>query len=233
MERKIILISDDATLQARLQPLVSEWQLLTSPRLLPDLLLNRDSQLMVILDLNQYLAANAPSIDLGVLRQQFQGLLLGVYRESLPDKTICELLVTYHFDELLALDQSTPVLGARLQQKIWRYFHQQAVIQPSALLEVGPLKIDFQHYAVTIDQRRLNLGPIDFRLLVFFIQNENVVLTRIQIAEGVWRNGKDSTLRSIDSHISKLRKLIERDAKQPQYLQTVRGFGYIFNLAPT
>lgn len=233
MAHKIILISDDVMLRQNLQPLVAEWQFINSPRLLPDLLLNRDSQLMVILDLDQYCATMPPSIDLGVLRQQFQGLLLGIHRQALSDEVTCRLLVTYHFDDLLDLRQPSTLLGAQLQQKVWRYFHQQAVVQPSALLEVGPLKIDFQHYAVTIDQHRLNLGPIDFRLLVFFIQNENVVLTRVQIAEGVWRNGKDSTLRAIDSHISKLRKLIERDAKHPQYLKTVRGFGYIFNLMPT
>ncbi len=67
------------------------------------------------------------------------------------------------------------------------------------------------------------MGPVDFRLLVYFMQHENVVLTRAQIAEGVWRNGRDSTMRAIDSHISKLRKLIEEDAKQPQYLQTIRA----------
>lgn len=76
------------------------------------------------------------------------------------------------------------------------------------------------------------MGPVDFRLLVYFMQHENVVLTRAQIAEGVWRNGRDSTMRAIDSHISKLRKLIEEDAKQPQYLQTIRGFGYIFKTVP-
>ncbi|WP_054656443.1 winged helix-turn-helix domain-containing protein [Secundilactobacillus silagei] len=100
------------------------------------------------------------------------------------------------------------------------------------VLNTGQLKVDFQHYRVTVNGKRLTMGPVDFRMLVFFMQHENIVLTRAQIAEGVWRNGRDSTMRAIDSHISKLRKLIEVDSKNPQCLKTVRGFGYIFkNLA--
>lgn len=226
MERSILLISDNANLLKRLKQIMTEWQVISSPTYLPDFLLNRDNQTLIILDLDQFNTLGQRVDTLVLMRQQFRGPLLAVHRKKLGVAMTCDVFDRYHFDELLSLDMANRELRARIQQKIWRYYQPQE--DNREVLNTGQLQVDFQHYMVTVNGKQLTMGPVDFRLLVFFMQHENVVLTRAQIAEGVWRNGRDSTMRAIDSHISKLRKLIEADPKAPTCLKTVRGFGYIF-----
>ncbi|WP_173021207.1 response regulator transcription factor [Secundilactobacillus folii] len=226
MERSILLISDNANLLKRLKQIMVDWQVISSPTYLPDFLLNRDGQTLIILDLDHFNGLGNRPDTLILMRQQFTGPLLAIHHQKLTSAMVYDIFDRFHFDELLSLEMPNRELFARIQQKIWRYYQPQAERQ--GILNLGQLKVDFKHYMVTVAGRQLTMGPVDFRLLVFFMQHENVVLTRVQIAEGVWRNRRDSTLRAIDSHISKLRKLIEADAKRPQYLQTVRGFGYIF-----
>ncbi|GAX04232.1 transcriptional regulator, winged helix family [Secundilactobacillus pentosiphilus] len=226
MEKSILLISDNANLLKRLKQMMTDWQVISSPTYLPDFLLNRDSQTLMILDLDHFFAFGHRNETLFLMRQQFRGPLLAIHRKKLALAVVCDIFGRFHFDELLSLEMADRELKARIQQRIWRYY--QPHEESREVLNTGQLQVDFQHYMITVNGRKLTMGPVDFRLLVYFMQHENVVLTRAQIAEGVWRNGRDSTLRSIDSHISKLRKLIEDDAKHPQWLKTVRGFGYIF-----
>ncbi|KRK98992.1 winged helix family transcriptional regulator [Secundilactobacillus odoratitofui DSM 19909 = JCM 15043] len=230
MERSILLISDNPNLLKRLKQIMTDWQVISSPTYLPDILLNRDSQTLILLDLDHFSELGQRPDTLFLMRQQFRGPLLAIHRQRLTAAMICDIFERFHFDELLSLEMSNRELHARIQQKIWRYYQPQE--ESREILNTGQLQVDFQHYMVSVAGRKLTMGPVDFRLLVYFMQHENVVLTRAQIAEGVWRNGRDSTMRAIDSHISKLRKLIEEDAKQPQYLQTIRGFGYIFKTVP-
>lgn len=230
MERSILLISDNANLLKRLKQIMTNWQVISSPTYLPDFLLNRDNQTLILLDLDHFLELGNRPDTLILMRQQFRGPLLAIHRQRLAAQMICDVFDRFHFDELLSLEMPNKELHARISQKIWRYYQPQE--ESHEILNTGELQVDFQHYMVTVNGRQLTMGPVDFRLLVFFMQHENVVLTRAQIAEGVWRNGRDSTMRAIDSHISKLRKLIEDDAKEPRYLQTVRGFGYIFKTVP-
>ncbi|MCH5462487.1 response regulator transcription factor [Lactobacillus sp. LC28-10] len=226
MEKSILLVSDNANLLKRLRQIMADWQVISSPTYLPDFLLNRDNQTLIILDLDHFFSLGHRIDTLILMRQQFRGPLLAIHRKKLGISMLYDVFDRYHFDELLSLEMGNRELRARIQQKIWRCYQPQS--ESREMLNTGRLQVDFQHYMVTINGRQLTMGPVDFRLLVYFMQHENVVLTRNQIAESVWRNGRDSTLRSIDSHISKLRKLIEIDAKNPQCLKTVRGFGYIF-----
>ncbi|WP_369473064.1 winged helix-turn-helix domain-containing protein [Secundilactobacillus kimchicus] len=76
---------------------------------------------------------------------------------------------------------------------------------------------------------QLPISKREYRLLLFFVQHQNVVLSRSQLAEGVWGSDRGSTMRAVDAHISRLRQLIEDDPKHPQLLRTVRGFGYILS----
>ena len=230
MERSILLISDNANLLKRLKQIMTDWQVISSSTYLPDFLLNRDNQTLIIIDLDHFLALGHRVETLVLMRQQFRGPMLAIHHKRLGAAMLYDVFERFHFDELLSVEMANRELHARIQQKIWRYYQPQE--ESREVLNTGQLKVDFQHYRVTVNGKRLTMGPVDFRMLVFFMQHENIVLTRAQIAEGVWRNGRDSTMRAIDSHISKLRKLSEVDSKNPQCLKTVRGFGYIFkNLA--
>ncbi|ANZ61064.1 winged helix-turn-helix domain-containing protein [Secundilactobacillus paracollinoides] len=229
MTRSILLVTENANLAARLSRLIGDWKLIEAPSLPPEFLLSRYDQTMIIFDIqHQVLVANQRA-NLELLRQQFSGPMLAIGYHQAGSALACTLLENLHFDDVLDCLMTDSELRARISQKIWSATHRERIASiPTQTLQVGRLMIDFQHYQVTAGGKRLEMGPLEFRLLVFFVQNANVVLTRGQIAEGVWHNRRDATMRAIDSHISKLRKLIELDAKMPAYLVTVRGFGYQF-----
>ena len=72
-------------------------------------------------------------------------------------------------------------------------------------------------------QLPVELSPLEYKLLLFFMENENKVYTREQLMELVWGNAMDVTDRNVDQHISKLRKKIN---SQYFHIKTVHGTGY-------
>ena len=75
--------------------------------------------------------------------------------------------------------------------------------------------------------REVRLGPTEFRLLAFFMENAGRVLSRQQLLDGVW--GRDAFIdgRTVDVHIGRLRKALIRGADHDP-IRTVRGAGYAF-----
>jgi DNA-binding response OmpR family regulator len=98
----------------------------------------------------------------------------------------------------------------------------------SRYLESGALKIDLERHEVFHKGDPVELNPKEFELLVFMIINRGKVLTREQILRKVWGYDYIGNARTVDVHIRWLRRKLEKDAEKPQYLQTVRGYGYKF-----
>ena len=90
------------------------------------------------------------------------------------------------------------------------------------------LLVDFDKYEVMVAGKRVNLSPIEMKLLSFFTKNPGRVYTRDQLLHKVWGDAF-VTPRSVDVHVSHLRKLIEKDAQKPCYILTVTGVGYKFD----
>jgi two-component system OmpR family response regulator len=101
-------------------------------------------------------------------------------------------------------------------------------------------RIRFGEWILDTGQREL-IGPNglalplssgEFRLLLALIEHPQMALSRNQLLD--LTKGRDAELfdRSVDNHISRLRKKIEVDAKNPRYIKTVWGGGYIFALEP-
>ena len=93
----------------------------------------------------------------------------------------------------------------------------------------GPLKIDFATYEVLIADKIVRLTLKEFDLLRFLVQNPNRVLTRDQLLDRVWGGETFVTPRTVDVHIRRLRKAIEKDDRKPKWILTVRGVGYKFD----
>ncbi len=73
------------------------------------------------------------------------------------------------------------------------------------------------------EQKSVELSPLEFKLLVFFMENEDRVYTREQLMDMVWGNEFEVTDRNVDQHISKLRKKIN---SQFYHVKTIHGTGY-------
>ena len=81
-----------------------------------------------------------------------------------------------------------------------------------------------------VDDAAVPLSIRDFELLKFFVRHPHRVYDRVQLLDLVW--GRDTCVepRTVDVHIRRLRKRIERDDSMPQLILTVRGVGYKCNL---
>jgi two-component system phosphate regulon response regulator PhoB len=95
-------------------------------------------------------------------------------------------------------------------------------------LAVDGLLIDQASHRVSVDERTVNLGPTEYRLLQFFVTHPDRVFTRAQLLDRVWGGNVYVEERTIDVHIRRLRKALE-DYGYDRFVQTVRGSGYRFS----
>lgn len=94
----------------------------------------------------------------------------------------------------------------------------------------GPLEIDAAARRVFVNGRQIALTATEFRLLEFFLANPGKVFSREKLLETIWGRGRHVTPRNVDVHVRRLREQIEEAPDDPQWLQTVRGFGYRFEM---
>ena len=92
----------------------------------------------------------------------------------------------------------------------------------------GPIEIDFAGYTLTNDGARHGLSRKELELLRYFLAHEGETLDRLRLLSDVWGPHDDPTPRTIDTHVLKLRKKLERDPERPRHLVTVHGVGYRF-----
>lgn len=92
-------------------------------------------------------------------------------------------------------------------------------------LEVGNLIVDVEAREVRREKQPIELTPREFDLLVYLLQNKNVVLTRDQLIEHVWGFDYFGDTNVVDVYIRYLRQKIDKPFKEP-YISTVRGVGY-------
>jgi len=90
------------------------------------------------------------------------------------------------------------------------------------------LAINYASCLVQISGKPIALSPTELKLLFFFSRNPGRVYSRSQILDHVWGDDTFITDRAVDVHIRRLRSQIETDMEKPQYILTVRGFGYKF-----
>ncbi len=96
---------------------------------------------------------------------------------------------------------------------------------PTALQWAG-LNMDLARRVVTLNGQPIDLTPTEFNLLRVLLGNPGYVFTRAELIEQSFGYEYESLERTLDSHIKNLRKKLETDPKQPQYIQTVYGIGY-------
>ncbi|MFC4709930.1 response regulator transcription factor [Enterococcus eurekensis] len=98
----------------------------------------------------------------------------------------------------------------------------------SNLLTVGEIQANLTTYQVEIAGEPIVLTPKEFELLIYFMRRKNHVIDRDTLLNQIWNFDFDGQTRIVDVHISHLREKIEPNPKKPQYLLTIRGFGYKF-----
>jgi len=95
-------------------------------------------------------------------------------------------------------------------------------------LRAGDLEIDRHRFEVTMKGRPVGLTPKEFELLEAFLRRKGRLLTRDFLIEEVWGPDYFGDTRTLDVHVKRLRRKLEKDPHQPDHLLTVRGLGYKF-----
>lgn len=104
---------------------------------------------------------------------------------------------------------------------------QGAVYQPG-ILHAGDLVIDTRGHKLTLKGETVHLTRNEFNLLAVLAQSPGQTFTRAQLMDQLYGYAAEGFDRSIDSHIKNLRRKIEADPAEPQYILTVYGIGYKF-----
>lgn len=130
-------------------------------------------------------------------------------------------------DDYLAKPFGMRELVARCRALLRRYRHSQPSSEPQeATLQFKDITLYPQECRVTVRGEEINLSPKEFRILELFISHPRRVWSREQLIERVWGPDFMGDSKTVDVHIRWLREKLENDPSHPQYLMTVRGFGY-------
>ena len=93
------------------------------------------------------------------------------------------------------------------------------------LLQVGELRIELASRRVSHAGEELDLTPKEFDLLAYLAHRPDTVVSRRELLAEVWRMPYGGSDRTVDVHLSWLRKKLGESASQPRYIQTVHGVG--------
>ena len=90
----------------------------------------------------------------------------------------------------------------------------------------GDLKIDYAAGCVYLQDIEIHLTPMEYKLICILARNVGKVLTRTFITKAIWGTSFESDIASLRVFMATLRKKIEKDTANPQYIQTHVGVGY-------
>jgi two-component system KDP operon response regulator KdpE len=127
-------------------------------------------------------------------------------------------------DDYLTKPFGSSELLARIRVALRKQVQSEAAT--SDLLQVGPIRIDQARHVVTVEDRDVRLTPMEFKLLVEFARNPGRVLTHRHLLREVWGSNAADQSHNLRVHVASLRRKLEADPAQPQWLVTEGGGGY-------
>ncbi|MFN8944296.1 MAG: response regulator transcription factor [Pseudobdellovibrionaceae bacterium] len=128
-------------------------------------------------------------------------------------------------DDYIVKPFSSLELRARVEAKLKK---SQRSFQEESVLQIGDLTIDTAKMVVSRNEKKINLTPLEFKILVVLTRRKDFVFSRTQIMNDVWGDETYITDRTVDAHISHLRKKISRSNVQ---IESVLSVGYKLHLA--
>lgn len=126
-------------------------------------------------------------------------------------------------DEYISKPFSPKILVARVEAILRR----SNLSSQEKALEAGGVCVNKAAHQVTLDGTPLELSYKEFELLAYFVENEGIALSREKILNSVWNYDYFGDARTIDTHVKKLRSKM---GKKGEYIKTVWGMGYKFEV---
>jgi two-component system KDP operon response regulator KdpE len=128
-------------------------------------------------------------------------------------------------DDYLTKPFGVHELLARLRVAL-RHARRRRSASAEPVLELAGLRVDRDRREVTVDGAEVRLTPLEFRLLVLFVESSGRVLTYRQILNDVWGPTHTEAVHTVRVHVAALRKKLEKDPARPRRLITEPGVGY-------
>lgn len=132
-------------------------------------------------------------------------------------------------DDYLTKPFSPAELAARVKSHIARYERLQGKTAASEVIQHRGLEINTSAHKVFVNGKEIPMTATEYGLLLFFVTNPNIVFSKEQLFEAIWGNEYFGDSATVPVHIQKIRKKIERDPSNPEYIETLWGTGYRFN----
>jgi len=126
-------------------------------------------------------------------------------------------------DEYISKPFSPKILVARVEAILRRT----NAISAEDVLKAGGIAIDKAAHQVTVDGKPVELSFKEFELLVYFMENQGLALSREKILNSVWNYDYFGDARTIDTHVKKLRNKL---GEKGNYIKTIWGMGYKFEV---
>lgn len=138
-------------------------------------------------------------------------------------------------DEIMGLSQGAddymtkPFSIAVLKLRLAKLLDRNMEKEEAHILRSGDIVLDQDLLKVWKENQEMECSVTEYRILKYFLENKNQVLTQNQILEAVWDlDGKFVNPNTLQVNIGRLRKKIEKDPSSPRYIKTIRGIGYIW-----
>lgn len=135
----------------------------------------------------------------------------------------------YGADDYLTKPFSPAELMARIKSHLKRY---ERLMGKNTALEVinhRGLEINTASHKVYVNGKEVQLTTKEYEILLFFAANPNIVFTKEHLFNTLWGEEYYGDLATVPVHIQKVRKKIEKDPANPEYIETIWGTGYRFN----
>lgn len=118
-----------------------------------------------------------------------------------------------------------PFSVEQLEARVRAVLRRSASESSKPMVIVGDLRLDPSSRIATLDGQSLQLSPKEFDLLVYLAEHEGTVISKRQLMAEVWRQPYGGSEKTVDVHISWLRKKLGESAAESRYLETVYGVG--------